>query len=156
KMVGRLADYIPESTGSAKIPFATGPGEKGEIRLRLGPVSKTHPGGKPFDFVLNAQGTPPHIAFMGSSGGGKTLTGVQLANQIVEQTQIPFLFIDVKPEFNSESELHPDLRKFASGARHIEVGKDALPLDFLPPADAPLHKIATSAMRLRDSLVMCC
>jgi hypothetical protein len=156
KMVARLADYLPEGTGNSKIPFATGPGEKGEIRLKLGPVSKTHPGAKPFDFILNAQGTPPHIAFMGSSGGGKTLTGVQLADQIVEQTQIPFLFIDVKPEFNSESEIHPDLQKFARRAKHIEVGKQALPLDFLPPGDAPLHKIATSAMRLRDSLVMCC
>ena len=156
KMVARLADYLPEGNGNSKIPFATGPGEKGEIRLKLGPVSKTHPGAKPFDFILNAQGTPPHIAFMGSSGGGKTLTGVQLADQIVEQTQIPFLFIDVKPEFNSESEIHPDLQKFARRAKHIEVGKQALPLDFLPPADAPLHKIATSAMRLRDSLVMCC
>lgn len=156
KMAARLADYLPEGTGPAKIPFATGPGAEGEIRLKLGPVSKSFPAGKPFDFVLNSQGTPPHIAFMGSSGGGKTLTGVQLADEIVEQTQIPFLFIDVKPEFNSESELHPDLQRFARRARHIEVGKEALPLDFLPPADAPLHKIATSAMRLRDSLVMCC
>jgi hypothetical protein len=156
KLVARLADYLPESAGLATIPFATGSGEKGEIRLKLGPVSKTFPGGKPFDFVLNAQGAPPHIAFMGSSGGGKTLTGVQLANQIVDQTQIPFLFIDVKPEFTTESDLHPDLQTFARRARHIEVGKQALPLDFLPPADAPIHKIATSAMRLRDSLVLCC
>lgn len=156
KLATRLAEYLPEGTGLATIPFATGPGQKGEIRLKLGPVSKTYPGGKPFDFLLNAQGAPPHIAFMGSSGGGKTLTGVQLAEQIVEQTQIPFLFIDVKPEFSSQSDLHPDLQTFARRAHHIEVGKQALPLDFLPPADAPTHKIATSAMRLRDSLVLCC
>jgi len=153
KLVTRLADYLPEGSG---LPTTTGTGQEGEIRLKLGPASKTFPGAKPFDFVLNAQGAPPHIAFMGSSGGGKTLTGVQLALQIVEQTDIPFLFIDVKPEFTTESELHPDLQTFARRARHIEVGKQALPLDFLPPADAPVHKIATSAMRLRDSLVMCC
>ncbi|HRZ58644.1 MAG TPA: DUF87 domain-containing protein [Candidatus Paceibacterota bacterium] len=156
KLATRLADYLPEGAGQSTIPFAAGIGEKGEIRLKLGPASKTFPGAKPFDFVLNAQGAPPHIAFMGSSGGGKTLTGVQLAQQIVEQTEIPFLFIDVKPEFTSESDLHPDLQTFARRARHVEVGKQALPLDFLPPADAPVHKIATSAMRLRDSLVMCC
>jgi hypothetical protein len=156
KLATRLADYLPEGTGLATIPLATGSGEEGEIRLTLGPVSKTFPGAKPFDFVLNAQGAPPHIAFMGASGGGKTLTGVQLAAQIVEQTQIPFLFIDVKPEFTTESDLHPDLQTFARHARHIEVGKQALPLDFLPPADAPVHKMATSAMRLRDSLVLCC
>jgi hypothetical protein len=156
KLAARLADYLPEGNGLATIPFSAGPGDKGEIRLKLGPISKNFPGGKPFDFVLNAQGAPPHIAFMGSSGGGKTLTGVQLAAQIVEQTKIPFLFIDVKPEFTTESDLHPDLQTFARGARHIEIGKEALPLDFLPPADAPVHKIATSAMRLRDSLVLCC
>src|ERR1035438_6872630 len=89
-------------------------------------------------------------------GSGFPRRFVQQAEQIVEQTQIPFLFIDVKPEFTSESDLHPDLQTFARHARHIEVGKQALPLDFLPPADAPVHKIATSAMRLRDSLVLCC
>ncbi|MBP7830370.1 MAG: ATP-binding protein [Kiritimatiellae bacterium] len=156
KLVARLADYLPETSGLGSIPAAKGTGESGEIRLKLGPVSKTFPGGKPFDFILNAQGAPPHIAFMGSTGGGKTLTCVQLAEQIIEQTQIPFIFIDVKPEFTTESNLHPDLQKFARRARRIEVGKEALPLDFLPPADAPTHKIKTSAMRLRDSLVMCC
>jgi hypothetical protein len=157
RLAGRLADLLPEGSGVGAIPFGgAGATGMGEIRLKLGPTSKAHPGGRPFDFVLNAQGTPPHIAFMGSAGGGKTLTGVQLAEQIVEQTQIPFIFIDVKPEFNGESELHPDLKRFVGKARRIEVGKEALPLDFLPPADAPVHKIATSAMRLRDSLVLCC
>jgi DNA sulfur modification protein DndE len=156
KLAVRLADYLPEAMGDTTPSFGLAPGETGEIRLKLGPVSRAFPNGKPFDFVLNAQGAPPHIAFMGSSGGGKTLTGVQLADQIVERTRIPFLLIDVKPEFTPASELHPDLQTFARHARHIEVGKQALPLDFLPPADAPVHKIATSAMRLRDSLVMCC
>ncbi len=157
KLAGRLADLLPESLGSGGIPFGGSTnGGMGEIRLKLGPNSKTHPGGKPFEFVLNMQGSPPHIAFMGSAGGGKTLTGVQLADQIVEQTQIPFIFIDVKPEFNGVSELHPDLKRFVGKARRIEVGKEALPLDFLPPPDAPIHKVATSAMRLRDSLVLCC
>ena len=73
RLATRLADHLPEESGPA-IPFGSGSGQKGEIRLKLGPVSKTYPGSKPFDFVLNAQGAPPHIAFMGSSGGNGFLT----------------------------------------------------------------------------------
>jgi hypothetical protein len=155
KLVQRLADGLGEAIG-IELPPSLPTRDHGELRLRLGPVSRTFPGDKPMDFALNAQGSPPHIAFMGASGRGKTLTGVQLADQIVEMAQIPFLFIDVKPEFAGGSVLHPDLVKFARRARVVELGKEALPLDFLPPPDAPLHKIATSAMRLRDSLVLCC
>jgi hypothetical protein len=54
RLATRLADYLPEGVGLATIPFGDGTGEKGEIRLKLGPVSKTYPGAKLFDFVLNA------------------------------------------------------------------------------------------------------
>ncbi len=153
KLVQRLAELLPES-GTA-LPIESMSYVEGEVRLKLGSVSRTHPGDKPVDFAINGPGVPPHIALMGAIGRGKTTTGVQIALELARQARIPFLFIDPKGEFVQDGRpvgalaAHPDV----SG---VEVGTHAVPLDFLPLEASGQNKIARAAMRLRDTLVLCC
>jgi hypothetical protein len=155
KLVQRLAEWLPESGVAIDAPFMPASGVAGEIRLKVGSVSRTHPGDKPVDFVINAPGVPPHLALMGAIGRGKTTTGVQIALELVRQARIPILFIDPKGEFVADGR---PIGPFAglSNIGAMEVGTDPLPLDFLPRADTAPMKIARAAMRLRDTLVLCC
>lgn len=155
KLVMRLADLLPEAATPVDVPFGTGGGAQGEIRLKVGTVSLTHPGGKPVDFVLNGPGTPPHIALMGAIGKGKTTTGVQMALDLVRQAGIPLLFIDPKGEFVKDGEVTGLLAEVA-GIQAVEMGATPCLLDFLPSSDAPTQKIQRSAMRLRDTIALCC
>lgn len=156
KLVQRLADLLPEGNSAVSVPFNMPGGKEGEIRLKVGTVSQTHPGGKPVDFVLNGPGTPPHIALMGAIGKGKTTTGVQMALELVRQAGIPLLFIDPKGEFVANGQVTGLLATMGSDIQAIEMGSQPCLLDFLPPADAPTQKIARAAMRLRDTIALCC
>ncbi|MCE9610336.1 MAG: ATP-binding protein [Chthoniobacter sp.] len=155
KLVQRLAEWLPETGATVEVGGMPASGVTGEIRLKVGSVSRTHPGDKPVDFVLNAPGIPPHIALMGAIGKGKTTTGVQIALELASQAGIPFLFIDPKGEFVADGR---PIGPFAglSNVGAMEAGTDPVPLDFLPRADAAPMKIARAAMRLRDTLVLCC
>jgi hypothetical protein len=93
---------------------------------------------------------------MGPIGKGKTTTGSQMAIELVQKARIPFLFIDPKGEFVREGRVVGPFEALGSAVTGIEVGTQALPLDFLPAHSAPTQRIARSAMRLRDTLVMCC
>jgi DNA helicase HerA-like ATPase len=108
------------------------------------------------DFVINAPSVPPHIALMGAIAKGKTMTGSQIAIELVGKAQIPFLFIDPKGEFVMDGKVVGPLTELGPSVNGIEVGAQPLPLDFLPPPDAPTQKIARAAMRLRDTLALCC
>lgn len=156
KLVQRLADLLPESGVPVDAPFGVGGGPAGEIRLKVGTISQTHPGGKPVDFVLNGPGTPPHIALMGANGKGKTMTGVQIALELAQQAQIPMLFIDPKGEFVADGRVIGALASLGNGIQGMELGTQACTLDFLPRPDAPTQKIARAAMRLRDTIALCC
>jgi len=92
---------------------------------------------------------------MGAIGSGKTTTGVQIALALASQARIPFLFIDPKGEFVADGR---PIGPFAGHANvgEMEAGTDPVPLDFLPRADTAPMKIARAAMRLRDTLVLCC
>ena len=107
------------------------------------------------DFVINGPGVPPHLALMGAIGRGKTTTGVQIALELTKQAQIPFLFIDPKGEFVANGR---PAGAFAGlpNVGAVEAGTDPVPLDFLPRRDSGQNKIARAAMRLRDTLVLCC
>lgn len=156
KLVARLAELLPEGAETAGVSFGLAGADTGEIRLRVGSVSQTHPGGKPVDFVLNGQSTAPHIALMGAVGKGKTTTGVQIALELLRKAPIPILFIDPKGEFVADGRAVGALAELGGAINAIEVGSQALPLDFLPNADAPTQKIAQAAMRLRDTVALCC
>jgi len=155
KLAQRLAEWLPETGATVDAPFAVPGGIVGEIRLKIGSVSRTHPGDKPVDYVINGPGVPPHIALMGAIGRGKTTTGVQIALELAGQARIPFLFIDPKGEFVADGRaIGPFVKLDNIGA--MEAGTDPVPLDFLPRTDAPPMKIARAAMRLRDTLALCC
>ena len=156
KLVQRLADLLPEGPTPVNVPFGTGNGAAGEIRLKVGSISQTHPSGKPVDFVINGPGTPPHIALMGAIGKGKTTTGVQMATELLRQAGVPLLFIDPKGEFVADGRVTGLLSELGNDIQAIEMGSQPCLLDFLPPADAPTQKIARSSMRLRDTIALCC
>ena len=154
KLVARLAELLPETSSSIDTPLVSG--TPGEIKLKVGSVSLTHPGGKPVDFVINGPGTPPHLALMGAVGKGKTTTGVQMALELVRKARIPVLFIDPKGEFVADGRPTGALADLGAEIDAIEVGSVPIPLDFLPRFDAPTQTIARAAMRFRDTLALCC
>lgn len=155
KLVQRLAEWLPENGAAIDVPFAAPSGVAGEIRLKVGSASRTHPGDKPVDFVINGPGVPPHLALMGAIGRGKTTTGVQIALELAGQARIPFLFIDPKGEFVADGRPAGAFAGLPNiGA--VEAGTDPVPLDFLPRPDSGQNKIARAAMRLRDTLALCC
>lgn len=156
KLIQRLADLLPEKYSSATSDTMPTSGTTGEIRLQLGSVSKTLVGDKPVDFVINSPGIPPHIALMGKIGSGKTTTGVQMAFALAQKARIPFLLIDPKGEFVNGNQIVGQFAQYNGEVGGIEVGTRAIPLDFLPPASAPANRIAKAAIRLRDTIALCC
>jgi DNA sulfur modification protein DndE len=150
RLVSRLADLLPEGLARGTPSFVRSTPDVGEVRIKLGSVSRTHPGDKPVDFVLNSPGTSPHIALMGAVNKGKTTTGVQIGLEIVSKARIPFLFIDPK----GDEIFRTAARQF--DATVIEVGQQPIPLDFLPDASGGNVSVQNAAMKLRDTIVRCC
>lgn len=155
KFVGRLSDFLPEM-GDASGSGSLAPGAEGEIRLKVGSVSRTFPGGEAIDFAINGKGTSPHIALMGKVGSGKTTTGVQMAIEIAQKARIPFLFIDPKGEFVSDGQLAGSLAEAGLDIQAIEVGGQSIPLDFLPEVTGGSVSVQNAAMQFRDSIALCC
>ena len=153
RLMSRLAELLPENGPS---PSVANLGRPGEVRVRLGSTSKTFPENHDISFVLNGQGTAPHIALMGKVGSGKTTTGIQIAKQLVDQGGIPFLFIDPKGEFVSGSSLSGALAGLSQAPTAIEVGQQAIPLDFLPDPGVGSASVTQAAMQFRDSIALCC
>jgi len=156
RLIQRLSEFLPEGgldTGSTDVPAT---GVEGAVRLKVGSVSRSVDRDEPIDFVLNGPGLPPHIALMGAIGKGKTMTGTQIAIELVQKAHVPFLFIDPKGEFVQDGRVVGPFATLGSKVSGIEVGTNPLPLNFLPPHTAPSQKIARAAMRLRDTLAMCC
>lgn len=152
-----LADYLPDMNGrGAGTGGATPAGAAGELRLKIGSVSRTLAGDKPVDFVINGPGVSPHIALMGRSRSGKTTTGMQMAVDLAEKARIPLLIIDPKGEFVAEGEVQGKLRELGPRLRCIEMGRQPVPLDFLPSPEVGTASITNAAMRLRDSIALCC
>lgn len=156
KLVLRLSELLPEAGTAVDTPFVPAGGAEGEIRLKVGSVSRTLDGDEPVDFIINGPSVPPHIALMGAIGKGKTMTGSQMAIELAGKARIPFLFIDPKGEFVIDGRVVGPLSTLGSAVNGIEVGTQPLPLDFLPTPSAPTQKIARAAMRLRDTLALCC
>lgn len=156
KLVARLADFVPDGEASEPSATTSSNGSIGEIKLKVGSASRTHPGDKAVEFVLNGQGTSPHIALMGAVGKGKTTTGVQIALEIMEKAGIPILFIDPKGEFVVDGQLAGAFAPHARSVRAIEVGQHPIPLNFLPDPGVGNASIKNAAMKLRDTIALCC
>jgi DNA sulfur modification protein DndE len=153
RFMARLAELIPaEESGDGALPV----GNPGEVRIPVGSVSKTHPGGEPIEISLNGLGAAPHHALMGRLGSGKTTTGVQIAAEIHRRAGIPFLFIDPKGEFVDRGQVAGRLAELDAHATAIEVGEQPIPLDFLPDPGVGSASVTKAAMQFRDSIALCC
>ena len=155
RFITRLAELLPSSFGGTKAG-AFAPGIAGEIILKVGSISQTYPREVPVTFSINSPGTAPHLALMGKNGSGKTTTGVQIAIEIVKSARIPILFLDPKGEFVSEGRAVGALAHGLPDIRAIEVGQEAIPLDFLPDNTVGNASITQAAMQFRDSIALCC
>ena len=156
RLVQRLSEHLPEGRTDLDIGEVAVGGVEGEVRLKIGSISRTLDSDEPVDFGLNGPGLPPHIALMGAIGKGKTMTGTQIAIELIEKAQIPFLFIDPKGEFVKDGKVVGPFAALGSAVTGIEIGVAPLPLNFLPAHNAPTQRIARAAMRLRDTLALCC
>jgi hypothetical protein len=155
RLLIRLAEFLPE--GGATTPLHTGNGaHPGEIRVKLGPVSQTFEGKEPVDYCLNGPGNSPHLALMGRTRSGKTTTGVQMAQSIVEQSRAPMLLIDPQGTFITNGKLNEKFPSWPLDVQPIEVGLHPIPLDFLPNAQVGHVAIQNASMTLRDSICLCC
>ncbi len=156
RLTTRLAELLPSSFGARDGGGGFTPGAAGEVRLKVGSVSRTFPDEAPVTFSINAPGAAPHIALMGKNGSGKTTTGVQIAIEIARTARIPILFIDPKGEFVSSGHAVGSLAEGLPDIRPLEVGEQPIPLDFLPDAAVGNASITHAAMQFRDSIALCC
>jgi hypothetical protein len=155
-LVQRLCEFLPEASQPYGEVGGLAGGAEGEIKLRVGSTSRLVSNNEPIEFTLNGPSTAPNIALMGGVGKGKTTTGTQMAIELVRSARIPLLFIDPKGEFVSEGRVNGALADLGTEITGIEVTNEAVPLDFLPHSSAPGQRIARAAMRMRDTLMMCC
>ena len=156
KLVQRLCDRLPEEGRGFDTGAGLAGGTEGEVQLHVGSTSRMLSNNEPVEFAINAPGIAPNIALMGGVGKGKTTTGTQMALELVRNARIPLLFIDPKGEFVSDGSVTGALGELGPAITGIEVTSQAIPLDFLPPNTAPGQRIGRAAMRMRDTLMMCC
>ena len=155
RLLIRLAEFLPE--GGTATPLHAGNGtHPGEIRVKLGPISQTFEGKEPVDYCLNGPGNSPHLALMGRTRSGKTTTGIQMAQSIVEQSRAPMLLIDPQGTFITKGKLNEKFPSWPVDIQPVEVGLHPIPLDFLPHAQVGHVAIQNAAMTLRDSICLCC
>jgi DNA sulfur modification protein DndE len=155
-LVQRLCEILPEGTRPYVEAGGLAGGAEGEIKLRIGSTSRLVSTNEPIEFTLNGPSTAPNIALMGGVGKGKTTTGTQMAIELVRDARIPLLFIDPKGEFVADGRVSGALADLGPSITGIEVTSEAIPLDFLPHTSASGQRIARAAMRMRDTLMMCC
>ena len=150
QMAMNLANHLPKIE-ETKVRAGQSPGKSnGEIKLKVGPVSQNPENGQVIEFVINGVGSP-HIVLMGMTGKGKTRVGVHLAQQILDASRVPFIYIDPKPDFAPDCQYHGTFNKYGS-SRTVLVGSEAIPLDFLPSVTSDNTSMQSGCMRLRDSL----
>lgn len=156
KLITRLAEFLPEVSAEAAARTASQGVHPGEIRVKVGPLSRTFEGNEPVDFSLNGPGNSPHLALMGRTRSGKTTTGVQMAHSIVAQSRVPMVLIDPQGGFITDGKINDRFPKWPVEIEAIEVGEQPIPLDFLPQPSVGHVAIQNAAMTLRDSVCLCC
>ena len=98
--------------------------------------------------------SPPHIGTIGRGDLRHTAEPQSLACKSCWSTQRRLL--DPKGEFVADGKIQGKLRELGTHVRCIEVGQQPVSLDFLPTAEVGNVSITNAAMRLRDSIALCC
>jgi hypothetical protein len=124
--IQRLSELLPEGGKPINVPLQV-PVTEAALRLSVGLVSRTIDGDKQVSFVINAPSVAPHIALMGAIAKGKTMTGSQIAIELVTKAQIPFLFIDPKGD---QDVYHEDFRNSIAIDARIKAVSETLGLSF--------------------------
>ena len=95
------------------------------VVLRLGEVGLIAGSNRRAEWVLNKNGTAPHMGMFGKPGKGKSRTAKELFRQIHE-CGVPLLIIDPKGELREDAAF---LREI--GAEVVGLGREPVPLDAL-------------------------
>lgn len=154
RLAGFLVEFLPQIENYNEKTLKAS--NLGEIRLKVGSISKALNDSEEIDFCINGQGIAPHIALMGKNGSGKTTTGIQIAKEIIQKAKIPFILIDPKGEFIKNGEPDSEINKFCENINFVEVGTNPIPLDFLPKSDMSSFSINLATSVLRDSFALTC
>ena len=149
KFAHNLANLLPQGESfddSTPSPSTS----SGQIQLQVGRVSESYPEGNKIKFTLNGIGSP-HIVLLGKTGMGKTRIGVEIIQQLLKLSKVPFIYIDPKPDFAPNCQYYKCFDDFAQSTTLI-IGKEPVPLDFLPQLKFDNIKRKAACMRLRDSI----
>ena len=161
EFVQRIVDLSGLNVWSERGPI----GEVTPVRLStlLGEVGIEQKTNKPLSVTINAEGVSPHIAVMGKSRSGKTRTGIQMLENLVQGRSVPVLFIDLKGEFVSEGALvaksewgGKTLGDRIPGLRAVHVLSQPIPLDVLArPSGNDDSRLALTALAFASSFSKC-
>jgi DNA sulfur modification protein DndE len=163
EFVVRLAGMVPNRKGAPRSGGHPVPESGGPIEVKFGSTSRDPQSGETLSYVVNEKGTSPHMAIMGKTRSGKSRTGLDIAQQIVNSTDVPFVLIDPKGEFVRDGQFVQKqewggrgIDSILPGAEPLDVPKSPVPLDFLQLAEnATEHDRAQLAIAFRDSFQKC-
>lgn len=158
RFIQRLASLLPEGSdvaATSSLSRRTVSAEAVPIELKVGTVSLNARTKQPALFHINGPGVSPHIALMGKVGSGKTQTAMAIAHDLLAASGIPMLLIDPKGDF-PQSRNQKLFERAGIKPKVIEVGREAIPMDFLPPIESGAVNLKAAAMQLRDSILLCC
>ncbi len=117
------------------------------VSLPLGPLSVNAANGEPVAFRINAKGTSPHVAVMGTLGTGKTVIAKSMLVAAHKQSGCPVLLFDMgKGDLAADRSLVSEL-----GAQVLEPPRQPIPLDMLSADAADSVALAKAALRFRES-----
>lgn len=120
----------------------------GPVLVRIGSPGIDVATQEPIAWTLNAPGTSPHVALMGTLGTGKTRTAKQMIGQIRTQAGCPVILFDM-----AKGDLAQDRQLAAMlGAKVINAPASPVPLDVLHiPDRTNSNELINAAMRFRES-----
>jgi DNA sulfur modification protein DndE len=163
EFVVRIASMMPYRSGRTTSIISHVHESGGPIEIKFGSTSRNLQSGEQITYVINEKGTSPHIAILGKTRSGKSRTGLEIAEQIANKSDIPFLLIDPKGEFVREGQFvkKPDWKgkgidSILPGIEPLDVPRSPMPLDFLSmPDKCSEYDKAQLAIAFRDSFQKC-
>lgn len=160
-LILRIMSLLPISSGT--MPQAPPIDYKGALKIKFGLNSSKHPSGEEVTFIPNAPGTSPHMAILGKTRSGKSRTGLDIIANILNNSNLPCIFIDPKGEFVKNGNLvtkseweNQDLRRYIPNVEPIDIPRNPIGLDFLnTTTTGGRHELPQLAVGFKDSFMKC-